>query len=90
MENADSENGVKEEIDGMMDMKNTNDNIINQCSNQQMCNRMWINRHWCLVHRQCQFGSVNSVIWSIKMDRFFYPHHYPVLTSFLLGGPPLL
>lgn len=63
MENADSENGAKEEIDGMMDMKNTNNNIINQCSNQEMCNRMWINHHWWLVHRQSQFGSVNSVIW---------------------------
>ena len=40
MENANSENGAKEEIDGMMDMKNTNNNIINQCSNQEMCNRM--------------------------------------------------
>ena len=63
MENADSENGAKEEIDGMMDMKSTNNNIINQCSNQEMCNRMWINHHWWLVHRQSQFGSVNSVIW---------------------------
>ena len=63
MENANSENGAKEEIDGMMDMKNTNNNIINQCSNQEMCNRMWINHHWWLVHRQSQFGSVNSVIW---------------------------
>ena len=63
MENADSENGAKEEIDGMMDMKNTNNNIINQCSNQEMCDRMWINHHWWLVHRQSQFGSVNSVIW---------------------------
>ena len=63
MENADSENGAKEEIDGMMDMKNTNNNIINQCSNQEMCNRMWVNHHWWLVHRQSQFGSVNSVIW---------------------------
>ena len=40
MENTDNENGVKEEIDGMMDMKNSNNKIMmSQCNNQKMSNQ---------------------------------------------------